>query len=73
MTSGVEEDVFRFEIPIDDVEFVQVFESEDEFGDVKLGTILSEPGFSLEMPKELATALEIGDEIELSFCLETEF
>lgn len=31
MTCGIEEDIFRFEIPIDDIEFVQVFESENEF------------------------------------------
>ena len=51
---------------------MQVFESEDEFCDVKLGTVLQKTWFLIADAKRPSTALEIGDEVKILFRLETE-
>jgi hypothetical protein len=50
-----------------------MFECKDQFCDIKLGTVLCESRLSLQVPKEFASRLEIGNEIEILLGLKTEF
>lgn len=49
-----------------------MLEREDKLRDVEPRPVFRETGFPLQMPEELATALEVGDEIEVQLCLEAE-
>ena len=59
-------------LPVHDVVLVKVFERKDQFGDVEPRTLLAEPRLLLQMPEQLATALEICDEIQVCLRLEGE-
>ena len=59
-------------LPVHDVVLVEVFERKDQFGDVEPRTLLAEPRLLLQMPEQLATALEICDEIQVCLRLEGE-
>jgi hypothetical protein len=51
---------------------VQVSKGQNEFGNIESGSLLRELGLTLEVPEELASALEIGDEVEILIGLEAE-
>ena len=59
MTICVEQDVFWFEISVDNVVLMEVFECEYEFCNVEFGSIFLESAFFLQMPKQLTTGHEI--------------
>lgn len=52
---------------------MQVFQSQDEFSDIKPCPILIESPFLLKMPEKFATTFIIRHEIELLISLKTEF
>lgn len=73
VASVVEENVFGFEVSVDDVEAVQVFEGAEELSGVEAGAVLAEAAFTLEVVEEL-TAVDKGEaEVELFGVLEAEF
>lgn len=89
MSRGIEEDILRLEItadvqhwstprtardsPVHNVVLVEVFQRENQFGDVEPRPILAEPSLLLEMPKEFSPALVVGNKVQLLFRLEREF
>lgn len=61
----------RGNTPIDNVILVQMLQGQYQLCNVKLGSLLSKPRLSLQVPEQFAAALEIGDQIEIGVCLET--
>lgn len=47
-----------------------MFQREDQFRDIEACSFFAEPRFSLEMPEKLATALEVGHEVQIGVRLE---
>jgi hypothetical protein len=86
MSSGIEEDILRLEIAADDqhwstprtgrdspvhnVVLVEMFQRENQFGDVEPRPILAESSFLLEVPEKLSPALVVGNKVQLLFRLE---
>lgn len=70
MARVVEEDVLGFQITIDNVEFMQVAESEADFSDENSGFGFGESALLFEVKEEFATAIIVENEIQLPFCLE---
>jgi len=73
VASGIEQNVFGLEIAVDDIVLVQMFEGEDEFGNVESSAFLGEATLALQVPEELASGLVVGDKVELGGALEREF
>jgi len=48
-----------------------MLQSQYQLCDVKLGSLLSKPRLSLQVPEQFAATLEIGDQIEIGIGLET--
>jgi len=48
-----------------------MFQGQYQLCNIKLGPVLSKPGFSLQVPEQFAATLEIGDQIEIRVSLET--
>lgn len=59
-------------LPIHDVVLVEVLERKDKLSDVEACALFAEAGLALEVPEELAAALEVGDEVEVGVGLEGE-
>ena len=57
-------------LPIHDVVLVEVHEGENELRDVEPGTLLRESRLLLEMPEQLAAALEVRHEVQVGLRLE---
>jgi hypothetical protein len=53
VTLGVEEDVLRLQVPVDDGSGVEIAERRGNLGGVELGAVLGEPPLLLKMEKEL--------------------
>lgn len=86
MSRRVEQDIFRFQVPVPgqhwpdgrsryspvyNVILVQMLEREHEFRHVKPRSCLGKPALLLEMPKELSATLVIGDEEQVLLRLKT--
>jgi hypothetical protein len=70
VAAGVEEQVFGFEIAIDDVEGVEVAEGEDDDREIEAGDVWSEAADTAEVGEELATG-DIGKEhVDIQVVLE---
>lgn len=73
MAISIKEDIFRFQVAVDDAMPMEVFKRKDQFCDVELGTLFVEAPFSLEVPEEFAAGHEACDEKEIGGGLEGEF
>lgn len=67
-----EQNVFRFDIAIDDVVLVEVGEPQEYFDDVEPGNILSESFVFLDEPEEFASRAVLDNEDEKVGCFEGE-
>ena len=72
MAVGIQQDILRFEISIDDVVLMQVLQRQDQLGDVEFGPMLVEVTVLLEVPEELPTRHEVRNEVEVGGGLEGE-
>lgn len=72
VTGAVQQDVFGFEIAIDEAEKVEVFEGQQHFGGVELGHGLRQAlfGLLLQCSEELAAGAVLHDEVDVLFGLE---
>jgi hypothetical protein len=67
----IEQDVFRLQIPVDDVVVVQRGEGQKDLGNVEAGAPLLElAAFLLHVLEELAAGLVIHDKVEVRVGLE---
>mmetsp|Transcript_30376 Transcript_30376/g.97927 ORF Transcript_30376/g.97927 Transcript_30376/m.97927 type:complete len:250 (+) Transcript_30376:554-1303(+) len=65
VAAGVEEDVLRLEVPVDDAEGVDVLEGEGELRGVEPRASFAELADLLEMAEEFAPGAVVEDEVEL--------
>mmetsp|Transcript_122498 Transcript_122498/g.305938 ORF Transcript_122498/g.305938 Transcript_122498/m.305938 type:complete len:211 (+) Transcript_122498:548-1180(+) len=70
MAISIKENILRFEIPIDDVQPVQILDGQQDLRGVKSPTALGEAASPAEVEKELAPGAILQDEVELLGCLE---
>ena len=59
--------------PVHNIVFVQMFEREDQLGNVEPGSGLGESTLLLQVPEQFSSTLVIRDEKEVILGLETEF
>jgi hypothetical protein len=71
MPFGVEEDVFRLEVPVDDAVLMQALEGQQNLCGIKSSSVFREPLFSPEVIEELAAVQKVNDEIQLLRGLES--
>jgi hypothetical protein len=58
VTRVVQQNVFRLQVSIDDVELVQMVQGAKQLGRVEPRAIFGEPAFALQVVEELATVDE---------------
>lgn len=66
----VKEDVFGFQVTIDDAITMQTLKREQYFSCVEARAWLCKPPFSLQVVEKLPSIQEIHDEVQLLWCLE---
>ena len=59
--------------PVHNIVFVQMFEREDQLGNVEPGSGLGKSTLLLQVPEQFSSTLVIRDEKEVILGLETEF
>lgn len=66
----IEQHIFRLEISVDNIVFMEVGQSLDEFSSVDPDSLFREPLFLPEVGEEFSSVDEVEDEVELGLRLE---
>lgn len=70
MAIYVYQNVFRFDIPVDNVHIVQMLQPEQKLSKVKFSLTLGKPLYFTKMEEHLSTSAKVHYEKELSLGLE---
>jgi len=69
MALSIEQNVFGFQVAVDDTLSVQIADGRGHFGTVEAGTMFTEMTFALKVEKEFASVDVIEDKVEPLFRL----
>ena len=65
MTIGIEQDVFRLQVTVDNVVVVEVLQCQDELSNVELRPGFLESSFPLKVPEKFASRHVVSDQVEV--------